>query len=233
MKDAISKCTICNTLKLEQCQEPLRPHEVPDRPWSKVGTDLFTFKNQTYIVAVDYYSNFIEMDRLRESSSKMTIKALKTYFSRHGIPDVVVSDNGLQYSSEEFCCFLQEWKFKHIMSSPKYPQSNGKAESAVETCKTLLKKAELARTDVYLSLLDHRNTPTEQTGLSPAKDCFVEEPVHCYQCQLSYFSQKLNQLSRISCYYLKTNKQVITIRYLNYFQQYNLVMLYVLSYQVR
>ena len=92
MKDAISKCTICNTLKLEQCQEPLRPHEVPDRPWSKVGTDLFTFKNQTYIVAVDYYSNFIEMDRLRESSSKMTIKALKTYFSRHGIPDVVVSD---------------------------------------------------------------------------------------------------------------------------------------------
>ena len=172
IKDAISKCTICNTLKLEQCQEPLRPHEVPDRPWSKVGTDLFTFKNQTYIVAVDYYSNFIEMDRLRESSSKTTIKALKTYFSRHGVPDVVVSDNGPQYSSEEFRCFSQEWKFKHITSSPRYPQSNGKAESAVKTCKTLLKKAELARTDVYLSLLDHRNTPTEQTGLSPAQRLF-------------------------------------------------------------
>ena len=37
------------------------------------------------------------------------------------------------------------------------------------------------------------------------KDCFVEEPVHCYQCRLSYLSQKLNQRSRISCFYLKTS----------------------------
>ena len=77
IKDAITKCTICNTLESEQCKEPLRPHELPDRLWSKVGTDLFTFSNQTYIVAVDYYSNFIEMDRLRESSSRTTIKLLK------------------------------------------------------------------------------------------------------------------------------------------------------------
>ena len=54
-------------------------------------------------------------------------------------------------------------------SSPHYPKSNGKAESAVKTCKNLLKKADLAKIDVYLSLLDHRNTSTEQTGLSPAQ----------------------------------------------------------------
>ena len=47
IKDTIAKCTICNTLKPEQCREPIRYHEVPDRPWCKVGTDLFTFNNQT------------------------------------------------------------------------------------------------------------------------------------------------------------------------------------------
>ena len=41
-------------LKPEQCTEPIRHHELSDRPWSKVGTDLFTFNNQTYVVAVDY-----------------------------------------------------------------------------------------------------------------------------------------------------------------------------------
>ena len=40
-------------LKPEQCTEPIRHHELSDRPWSKVGaesTDLFTFNNQTYVV---------------------------------------------------------------------------------------------------------------------------------------------------------------------------------------
>ena len=77
-----------------------------------------------------------------------------------------------QYASEEFRHFSQEWKFKHVTSSPRYPQSNGKAESAVKTCKMLLKKADLAKTDVYLALLDHRNTPTEQTNLSPVQRLF-------------------------------------------------------------
>lgn len=53
IKDTIAKCTIYNTLKPEQCREPIRQHVIPDRPWSKMGTNLFMFNNQTYIVAVD------------------------------------------------------------------------------------------------------------------------------------------------------------------------------------
>jgi len=112
------------------------------------------------------------MDRLRDTSSRTTIKALKSHFSRHGIPDILISDNGPQYASEEFRSFAQEWEFKHLTSSPYYPKSNGKAESAVKTCKSLLRKADLAKSDVYLILLDHRNTPTESTGLSPAQRLF-------------------------------------------------------------
>ena len=144
-------------------------HEVPSRPWVKVGTDLFTFKNQIYMVTVDYYSNFIEMDRVRNSSSRTVIKVLKMHFSRHGIPEVLISDNGPQYSSQEFSLFAQQWEFKHVTSSPHYPKSNGKAESTVKTCKNLLKTADLAKADIYLSLLNHCNTSTEQTGLSPAQ----------------------------------------------------------------
>ena len=63
-------------------------YEVPNRPWVKVRTDLFVFKKQINMVTVDYYSNFIEMHRLRNSSSSTVIKVLKMHFSRHGIPEV-------------------------------------------------------------------------------------------------------------------------------------------------
>ena len=40
------------------------PHAVPDRPWAKVGADLFELQGQHYLLLVDYYSNFFELARL-------------------------------------------------------------------------------------------------------------------------------------------------------------------------
>jgi len=94
---------------------------------------------------------------------------MKSMFSRLGIPDKVVSDNGTQYTSEEFQQFSKMWRFAHVTSSLRYPQSNGKAESAVKTCKTLVRKSLAAKADFFLTLLDWRNTPTETCGRSPAQ----------------------------------------------------------------
>ena len=102
MRDHVAQCSVCNSFRPEQRREELKPHELPDRPWSKVGTDLFTFDGKNCIVTVDHYSNFIEMDQLTETTSHTTIKTLKKQFSRHGIPDVLISDNGPQYLSDEF-----------------------------------------------------------------------------------------------------------------------------------
>ena len=144
LKDLIDKCSICQSVKPEQASEPLQPHPVPDRPWQRVATDLFTFENRNYLVLVDYYSNFIELDYLADTSSQTVIHKLKMHFARHGVPDYVVSDNGPQYTSSEFRRFATTWKFKHVTTSPHYPQANGMAESAVKTCKTIMKKALLS-----------------------------------------------------------------------------------------
>ena len=84
-----------------------------------------------YALTVDYYSGFFEIDRLDDTKSGAVIHKLKAYFSRYVIPDQVISDNARQYVSTEFENFSQKWKFERITSSQKYPQSNGKAESAV------------------------------------------------------------------------------------------------------
>ncbi len=101
--------------------------------------------------------------------SSTVIRKLKAHFARQGIPDVVFSDNGPQYSSRMFKKFSQNWEFTHITSSPGYPQSNGKAESAVKTAKRLMRKAKMSGQDPYLAILDHRNTPTQGLNASPAQ----------------------------------------------------------------
>ena len=68
--------------------------------------------------------------------------------------------------------FANLYGFKHVTSSHIYAQSNGKAENAVKTAKSLLEKAAKAEQDLYLALLDWRNTPTETLNLSPVQRLF-------------------------------------------------------------
>lgn len=169
IKTFITKCDTCRSLDTRQQKETLHPHEIPSRPWEKVGTDLFSFDNKDYLVTVDYFSNFWEVDYLPDTKACTVIRKLKSHFARQGIPDQVFSDNGPQFSSEEFQKFSQKWEFRHSTSSPGFPQSNGKAESAVKTAKCLMRKAKMAGEDPYLAMLDHRNTPTQGLNVSPAQ----------------------------------------------------------------
>ena len=118
---------------------------------------------------VDYWSSYFEVQELHRTTSSSVINAFKVQFARHGIPDTLVTDNGTQFTSAEFDAFATKWDFTHCTSSPRYPQSNGKVENAVKTCKALLKKAKADNTDPLLALLDWRNTPTEGIGTSPAQ----------------------------------------------------------------
>ena len=73
---------------------------------------------------------------------------LRIHFGRFGVPDVVVSDNGLQFACEESKQFATQWQFSHVTTSPRYPQSNGKVENAVKTAKQSMRKAIDDKADV-------------------------------------------------------------------------------------
>lgn len=169
IKDSIEKCDVCRTYSTKQQKETMIPHEVPNRPWAKVGTDIMTFDSNDYLVTVDYFSNFWEIDYLPKATSNTVIQKLKAQFARHGIPDTLISDNGPQFDSSEFRNFAAKWHFEHVTSSPGYAQSNGKAEQAVKSAKNILRKAKEAKSDPYLAILDYRNTPTQSMGSSPTQ----------------------------------------------------------------
>ena len=130
---------------------------------------MFTLNERNYLITVDYYSNYWEIDRLDDTTARPIINKTKAHFGRHGIPDIYVSDNGPQYSSEEFQNFSNTWEFEHGTSAPGNSKANGMAESAVKTAKNLLRKAMKSKSDAYLSILDYLNTPSQNTCNRPAQ----------------------------------------------------------------
>uniref|UniRef100_A0A3Q3IR53 Integrase catalytic domain-containing protein n=1 Tax=Monopterus albus TaxID=43700 RepID=A0A3Q3IR53_MONAL len=153
----VLKCRAC-IQERQNPKEPLVASECPARPWQKLGTDLFVLKGKTYLVVVDYFSRYVEVAQLCNTKSTDIIVQLKSIFAQHGIPEELMSDNGPQFSGQDFTQFADTYGFRHITSSPKFLQSNGEAE---RMAKSLLKKA----SDPYL--LAYRTTPL-QSGFSPA-----------------------------------------------------------------
>ena len=127
--------------------------------------DLFAHANETYLIIVDYYSDFFEFTKLVDQKSETTINACKEQFSGYGCSLTVQSDGGPQFISAEFEQFASTWEFQHSMSSPYYSQSNCKAEAAVKIAKTLLRKSK----DPMKALLEWRNTPTTGLTSSPVQ----------------------------------------------------------------
>ena len=145
--------------------QPMIPTKLPERPCEKVTSDLFELKGTPYIVIVDYFSHYIEILKLTTTASSSMIVGMKSIFCRHGIPDVVATDNEPQYASKEFAQFAESYGFTHQTSNRYHPQGNGKAEHAMKTVKSLLKDC----SDPHLALLSYRSTPLPFCDYSPAQ----------------------------------------------------------------
>ena len=59
------------------------------------------------MVAVDAYSKYPEVVNMLGTTVTETIKVLREIFSRHGLPETIVSDNGPQFTSEGFRNFCE------------------------------------------------------------------------------------------------------------------------------
>lgn len=84
---------------------------------------------------------------------------MKSIFSRHGIPYVLITDNGPPFNSKEFQQFCKNWEIEHKTSSPYLPRSNGLAERSVQTIKKLFIKSYESNSDPYIALLHYRTAP--------------------------------------------------------------------------
>ena len=99
------------------------------------------------LVIVDSYSRFPEVFWTTNSSSDFTRQAFRKYFSREGIPQVIVTDNGTHFSASSLKDWIKSIGSQVLFTAPRHPESNGLAENFVKTVKNVI-KAEHSKAEI-------------------------------------------------------------------------------------
>ena len=120
----------------------------------------------------------MEVIPVSSATSSSTIEQLRSLFSVHGLPEVLLTDNGTVFTSSEFEEFMKKNEIRHVKSAPFHPASNGLAERAVQTFKEGMKKqsTESLNTPIAHFLFHYRITPCTTTGTGPAELLFGRIP---------------------------------------------------------
>ena len=158
--------------------------EVPIYPWTKVMTDIFHFKNNSYLLIVYYTSRFPVVCKLASITVQQVTSLMKLIFSEYSWPETIVSESGPCYSAETFTRLMTDYSVNHITSSPPYPQSNGLAEKYVQIVKNLFYKAQEEGADLYKSLMIYRNIPLSNKLQSPMQLLQSQTTRTSYQCPM-------------------------------------------------
>ncbi|XP_065182282.1 uncharacterized protein LOC135812991 [Sycon ciliatum] len=174
----VRSCEQCRLHAPSQCKEPMRvtADRRPTLPFQSTSADLFSCQGWEYLVYVDRHTGWPCIAKIgRTASSADVIRVFRGWFADVGVPSILTTDGGPQFSSRRFAEFCTRWQVQHSTSSPHYPQSNGHAEAAVKAMKSLVLKTtsdgNLDVDEFRRALLEWRNTPREN-GQSPAQALF-------------------------------------------------------------
>ena len=134
----LHSCTKCQEVSSVPPPAPLNPWKWPTRPWAWARLHLDfagRFEGKLFLIMIDAHSKWIEAVSTHSTSSAVVIEELRSVFARFGIPEMIVTDNGTGFVSQEFKSFLEKNGVRHVTSAPYHPASNGLAERAVQVIK--------------------------------------------------------------------------------------------------
>ena len=172
LEQTARECRACKLTRSMPAVAPLHPWVWPSCPWQRIHIDFAgPFKGRMFFVLVDAHSKWPEVVEMKSTTAEKTIEVMRTLFGSYGIPEQVVSDNGPQFTSEEFAEFMRRNCIKHIRSTPYHPSTNGLAERFVQTFKRALQASEQSGRSFNQRLVNflfsYRTTPHSTTNRTP------------------------------------------------------------------
>ncbi len=125
----VQTCNVCQMSRPADKPVPVHPWEFPKRPWVRLHLDYAgPVGGKYFLVLIDAYSKWLEVKVVSTATSSATIQHLRDMFSTHGLPEVLISDNGSCFTSQEFKQFTKLNGIRHVCTAPYHPASNGQAE---------------------------------------------------------------------------------------------------------
>ena len=164
IRDMVDNCQHCQDRLPSNPPEPIQSKPRPSRPFQHVAADFAQYGGSQFLITVDCYTDWPDVFQMgKDTTARALIEKARTLFCRTAAPDVFWSDEGPQFMADKFQNFLTDWEVIHKTLSPRYPQSNGKAEATVKAMKKLIAAAwkgrSLNQDKLHRSLMQYRNTP--------------------------------------------------------------------------
>ena len=195
--DTRDRCRDCIAIATSNSKKPMIM-TTSTYPFEKVVIDYLSMKGYKYVIQADRYSGWPSVIKIKPGQGDSTFLKgiLNNLFATYGAPNELSSDGGSPFNSFDFQSYLKHWGITWRNSSAYYAQSNGRAELAVKTIKRILisncdDKGDIDTMSFARALLQYRNTPLQDLGLSPAqilygrelRDCMptMEESLHVHK----------------------------------------------------
>ena len=184
----VQRCNICQTYARRTTRRGLSSWPEAKDFLDRVHIDLAHFKNQTYLVFIDSATNWADVQEISNLSSCSSIQALRRIFKYVGIPRILVSDNGTNFTGSEFVKFLHDNNIQHVTTPAGHHQSNGKVEKFISTFKFFMIRSNASSENgVIRFCLWYNTTPDAGHGSVPASFVFQKAPRTLMSSQFTEF----------------------------------------------
>uniref|UniRef100_A0A3Q3MQZ4 Gypsy retrotransposon integrase-like protein 1 n=1 Tax=Mastacembelus armatus TaxID=205130 RepID=A0A3Q3MQZ4_9TELE len=192
-QDVANFCRSCHTCQLAGKpnqtipRAPLCPIPIVKQPFDKILIDCVgplpktRHGNQYLLTIMCTATRYPEAIPLRKITAPTIIKALMTFFATFGLPQIIQTDQGTNFTSNVFQQVIKTLKAQHVTSSAYHPESQGALERWHQSVKSMLRKYCLESEKewdegVPFVLFAARNATQESLGFSPAELVFAHTP---------------------------------------------------------
>ncbi|KAL2228349.1 UNVERIFIED_CONTAM: Gag-Pol polyprotein [Sesamum indicum] len=178
-KELMRKCESCQKYAslIHQPTTPMEPIRI-SCPCDQCGIDIVgpfppaQAQKKFIIVAVEYFSKWVEAEALAKISEKEVINFIwKNIICRFGIPRVLISDNGTQFQGRKITEWCKKFKIAQHFTTVANPQANGQTEvtnwTILQHLKTRLENKGSWVDELHGVLWAYRTTPRPATGETP------------------------------------------------------------------
>ncbi|KAI5756548.1 hypothetical protein M8J77_025839 [Diaphorina citri] len=130
VQDYINHCEICQKTKYDRNPLKLTYNITPTtiKPFEVIHADTISLEKTKFLTLIDPFSKFAQAYMLRSAQASEIVDKLLESFSHHGIPSMIVSDNGCEFKNSIVREFLSLHKINVHFTSSQHPESNGVIE---------------------------------------------------------------------------------------------------------
>ena len=137
IENFVRGCHVCSAYKATASSSKVATYPVPSRPFQRVHMDLLTHfcesgsGNKHLLVVIDELTRYTECYPIRnKTAEEVAVTFFNGFICRHGVPEVLVSDNGREFVNRMFEGLSSLMKIKKVNIQPYRPEANGVCERA-------------------------------------------------------------------------------------------------------